>query len=110
MQPRKLRLDDLQVESFHVLPEAPGQRGTVAAQEAATATLEAPYTCYDPTCRRQYTCYVSCGGSCVSCTCENTCEGRFTCDFACEETGGITCDLSCDGLCSLDLDACPLTA
>jgi hypothetical protein len=110
---RKLKLDDLQVESFHVLPEAPRVRGTVAGREALAATLDGAYSCYDYTCGLDETCHVSCFGTCVTlCTCDHTCPPQFTCGAgSCVATFcDITCDLSCDGLCSLDVDACPLTA
>lgn len=69
---RKLKLEELAVESFSTAPE-PVKRGTVRAH----VTYLEVYSC-DPTCQ-DATCGV---------TCPNTCP--YTCDQTCN-----TCDASC---------------
>lgn len=103
MQQRKLRLDDLQVESFHVLPEAPEQRGTVAAREAAET--------FGLVCRPSFTCFVSCRlADCsleFTCdTCQETCRGLDTCDPSCLGTCDVTCE-TC--LCTDEFQICGFT-
>ena len=102
MSQRKLRLEELKVDSFEVLPETQKERGTVQGNAAITVT-QGLYTCFDFTCRYNYTCAFSCGGTCNQFTCGNSCQG----------TCGITCYLTdCDQYCpqTRDLDICPIQA
>src|SRR3712207_6471745 len=62
MAQRKLRLEELEVDSFEVLPETPKERGTVRGH-AATVTVQLN-TCYDVTCRYVRTCAYTCGDTC----------------------------------------------
>lgn len=103
MKQKKLRLDDLEVESFHVLPDAPRERGTVQGHIVLTAYVGCSDTClYKATCR-------------ISCA---TCAGQFTCSESCDVTAcdtcaRLTCADSCNGGCfsdgcSVDLNFCPV--
>lgn len=89
MKQHKLRLDDLEVESFQTLPEAPRQRGTVQGQIALTAYAGCSGTCF-----YRDTCAISCG-SCGQLTCNDSC--------LCESVPHTACGPSCDGTC---LTAC----
>ncbi|HEX8904019.1 MAG TPA: hypothetical protein VF771_04215 [Longimicrobiaceae bacterium] len=90
MKQKKLRLDELEVESFHVLPEAPQERGTVQGQIVLTALAG----CSD-TCIYKATCQISCA----------TCAGQFTCNndscdvTLCDTCARFTCAASCQGTC-----------
>lgn len=75
---KKLRLDDLAVESFDV-SAVPGGRGTVLGREV---TEEGAATCADDPTRGpvscaacSFTCPVSCNGTCTLCTEGWTCYG-----------------------------------
>ena len=80
----KLKLDDLQVDTFQTMPvEKP--KGTVFGEQC---------TCYTQcTCPGCPTCYASCNGTCDA-SCNGTCGASCgaTCDYSC----GGTCDYSCD--------------
>ena len=97
---KKLKLDDLAVESFDTTPAPHTERGTVFGEQG-------PCTCYtNCTCPQCPTCgYASCMTNCNTCVPES-CWG--TCDASCEygtclghQTcgGGQTCWDSCDGVC-----------
>lgn len=107
MQQRKLKLEQLEVESFEVLPEAPKGRGTVQGREFARTRFGGDTcagTCYD-----YDTCGISCpGGSCYpTCeTCEETCRGQDTCDPSCMGTCDETCE-TC--LCTDEFEICGFT-
>jgi len=90
MTQHKLRLDDLQVESFQVLPAAPRERGTVQGHIVLTA-----YAGCSRTCIYKDTCAISC----------RTCYGQLTCNDSClcDTTPQLTCGASCGGTC---LTAC----
>ena len=84
MSQKKLKLDDLQVESFHLVPDAPQERGTVEGRDLLASAA---------TCIYQATCVISC-----------TCNGLVTCGASCNVTACDTCDRftcggSCDGRC-----------
>ncbi len=80
----KLKLDDLQVDTFQTMPLQKA-KGTVFGEQC---------TCYTQcTCPGCPTCYASCNGSCdVSCngTCDASCNG--TCDFFCNGTYEMSCN------------------
>jgi len=98
MTQHKLRLDDLEVESFQVLPEAPRERGTVQGHIALTAYAGCSRTCF-----HNDTCAISCpGGSCILTVCADTCD---TCQRTCFQSCEGTCE-SC--LCTYPLDFCEL--
>lgn len=96
---KKLKLDDLAVESFDTTANAAPERGTVHGEQD-------PCTCYTnctcpgcPTCAYAScmtncnTCAASCWGSCDA-SCEyGTCRGQDTC------LGRDTCWDSCDTVC-----------
>jgi hypothetical protein len=91
MRKFKLSVEDLEVESFTVLPDADGRIGTVKGHAAATRTLV--YTdCGDPGCPAHS------GTQCV------TCDPSY-CDTACPSCGPqcthqVSCDPSyCDTAC-----------
>jgi len=97
MSHRKLKLDELQVESFPTTNERVAEPGTVFGQAEAAlltqgttckgATCEGKtceyQTCAGPSCQNTF-CYASCGD-----TCALTCAGDLTC--------GLTCGISCNG-------------
>jgi hypothetical protein len=91
----KLRLDDLQVDTFQTT-SAPKQKGTVFGEQCTCYTQ-----CGQNTCPGCPTCDASCNGSCgASCngTCDASCNG--TCDDICNGTGGTgggfsECDYTC---------------
>jgi hypothetical protein len=83
MNKLKLRLDDLQVDTFQTT-SVKKQKGTVFGEQC---------TCYtNCTCPGCPTCYASCNG-----TCDASCNG--TCGVSCNGTCGDTCDVSCNGTC-----------
>jgi hypothetical protein len=93
MQKLKLRLDDLQVDTFQTT--APRrEKGTVFGEQC---------TCYTQcTCPGCPTCDASCNGTCnASCngTCDDTCgaTGNDTCYDTCAASCG-TCQFSCDDM------------
>lgn len=101
MSQKKLRLDDLQVESFDVLPHAQQERGTVEANILVSVN----YVC-SGTCPYKATCLISCpNGTCVLTVCAATCLGQLTCGgvtcyvTACDTCAGLTCGNSCQGVC-----------
>ena len=76
----KLRLDDLQVDTFQTT-SVQKQKGTVFGE--------------------QCTCYTQC--TCPGCpTCDASCNG--TCGASCNGTCGATCDASCYGSCDYSCD------
>jgi hypothetical protein len=89
----KLRLDDLQVDTFQTTP-VQKQKGTVFGEQCTCWT-----NCTCPGCP---TCDASCNGTCgASCngTCGDSCYGScaWTCEYTCEYScGGNTCDTSPD--------------
>jgi hypothetical protein len=93
MKKLKLRLDDLQVDTFQTT-SAPKQKGTVFGEQC---------TCYTQcTCPGCPTCDASCNG-----TCDASCNG--TCDASCNGTCGDTCEYTCDYSCGYTCDGqtCP---
>ena len=88
---RKLRLDDLAVESFATTPETRDGRGTVRGLDGSfpPSPGQSYPECYSgrPTCITPNTCDFSCGGTCdLSCnpTCGPTCDlGQLTCGDTC---------------------------
>lgn len=103
MNKLKLRLDDLQVDTFHITA-VQREKGTVFGEQC---------TCYTQcTCPGCPTCDASCNG-----TCDASCNG--TCDTNCGCNSGVdTCEVTCNSTCgpscakpwmcnySLDLDLC----
>jgi hypothetical protein len=89
MNKLKLRLDDLQVDTFQTTSVSK-QKGTVLGEQ-------------------QCTCYTACGqNTCPGCpTCDASCNG--TCGASCNGTCGATCDASCYGSCDYTCD-CPSAA
>jgi hypothetical protein len=73
---KKLKLDDLRVDSFDTSFTEAGMRGTVHGHYSVDGTcpLSCAGTC-DPTCPD------SCAATCQG-TCWNSCAGN-TCDFTC---------------------------
>ena len=98
MTQHKLRLDDLEVESFQVLPPAAGERGTVEGHLLLTANAGCSRTCF-----YRDTCTVSCpGGSCILTVCAGTCD-------SCQRTCAQSCEGTCEScLCTFPLDFCEL--
>ena len=74
----KLRLDDLEVQSFDTTPETEGGSGTVFGAESG---------------------YGSCNKSCIYGTCEPPCSAGGTCDEggACQLTGPTCNEATCPG-------------
>lgn len=94
---RKLRLDDLQIESFHTTSQPVADPGTVYAQAAEAALLTQGTTCQGATCQGRTCDYQTCAGpSCQNTFCYASCGN--TCAFSCpnDPTCGITCGASCD--------------
>jgi hypothetical protein len=102
MNKLKLRLEDLQIDSFSTT-QVRKEKGTVYGELC---------TCYTQcTCPGCPTCYASCNGTCdASCngTCDASCDGTCggtgaaSCDFTCATCfqscdGGYTCDPTCAG-------------
>lgn len=83
---KKLRLDDLTVESFETALDGPARRGTVHARESQDeeGTFEA--TCYE-----EYGCMETGGSGAVCCPTEDRCSGAATCDFSCQWGWHDTC-------------------
>ncbi|HEX8904442.1 MAG TPA: hypothetical protein VF771_06355 [Longimicrobiaceae bacterium] len=80
MQKRKLRIDDLRIESFDT-GQAEAERGTVRAR------MTGPTACDPDTCETRY----------QSCTvCEYSCWGTCIPDDTC----GLSCDGSCWNTCN----------
>lgn len=103
MGQHKLKLDDLEVESFHVLPAPPDGRGTVRAQSEDGADSR-----FVLLCKPSFTCFASCGAMDCSfdgnftCTCDASCGG--SCDASCGGSCGNSCQETCG--CSLQLGIC----
>ena len=92
----KLKLDELQVESFHVLPDGEYERGTVLANEAEAVLETAGTTCQGATCKGDTCEYQTCAGpSCQNTFCYRTCG--YTCGGSCPND--ITCGGSCGPTC-----------
>ena len=90
----KLRLDDLQIDSFHTTaPERP--KGTVFGEQCTCYTQCTCPGC--PTCAASCngTCDASCNGTCGGASCGASCYG--TCDWTCDYTCGDTCYYTCPG-------------
>jgi hypothetical protein len=88
MQKLKLRLDDLQVDTFQTT-SSQKQKGTVFGEQC---------TCYTQcTCPGCPSCYASCNGTCDA-TCNGTCDASCngTCDASCNGTCGDTCNYTCE--------------
>ena len=80
----KLKLDDLQVDTFQTTT-APREKGTVFGEQC---------TCYtNCTCPGCPTCYESCNGTCDA-SCNGSCA--VTCDASCYGTCDWTCDYTCN--------------
>ena len=78
MNKLKLRLDDLQVDTFQTT-SVPKQKGTVFGE--------------------QCTCYTQC--TCPGCP---TCAGYGTCDASCNGTCDASCNGTCVASCNCDTD------
>jgi modification target Cys-rich repeat protein len=86
MNKLKLRLDDLQVDTFQT---------TLMQKEKGTVYGEQEWTYYYMECQDTWqgsSCEVSCFGSCDA-SCNGTCEG--TCEQSCHGTCFETCDFYC---------------
>ena len=85
MNKLKLKLDDLQVDTFQ----------TTAPQKAKGTVFGEQCTCYTQcTCPGCPTCYQSCNGSCEV-SCNGSCQA--TCDVSCYGSCGYTCEYTaCD--------------
>jgi hypothetical protein len=90
MNKLKLKLEDLQIDSFSTTP-VKKEKGTVYGEQCTC-----PTACTCPGCP---TCDASCNGTCAA-----SCNG--TCDASCDGTCGDTVDLSCGDSCN---GACPYT-
>ena len=94
MNKLKLKLEDLQIDSFSTTPVKKG-KGTVYGEQCTC-----PTACTCPGCP---TCDASCNGTCgASCggTCDASCNG--SCGDSCECTwdpscGGQSCNYTCAG-------------
>ena len=84
---KKLRMDDLAVESFDTTAVKRDEKGTVVGEQLCTCWTVC--TCPGcPTCAA--TCPATCAYTCDDATCANTCAN--TCDdFSCAESCGGTC-------------------
>jgi hypothetical protein len=83
MQKLKLRLEDLQVDTFRTTA-AQREKGTVYGEQCTC-----PTACTCPGCP---TCDASCNGTCGA-TCDASCNG--TCEASCNDTCYDTCAGSC---------------
>jgi hypothetical protein len=91
----KLRLEDLQIDSF-TTTQVRREKGTVYGEQCTCHTA-----CTCPGCP---TCDASCNGSCDA-SCNGTCGGAscgYSCDYSCGGTcdytcGGYSCDPTCEG-------------
>jgi len=85
---RKLRLDDLAVESFATTRESGERRGTVRGLDGTypPSPGQSYPECYTGhlTCITPATCEVSCGDTCA-----------ISCNGSCQITCNDTCDVSC---------------
>ena len=84
MQKLKLRLEDLQVDTFRTTTVRK-EKGTVFGEQC---TCQTQCTC--PGCP---TCYASCNG-----TCDASCNG--SCAATCDGTCGATCNDTCYDTCA----------
>ena len=83
---KKLRLDDLAVESFDTVRAPEKEKGTVFAEQQCTC-----YTCTCPGCP-------TCGATCPA-TCAYTCDDA-SCNESCDGTcAGWTCITRCVDTC-----------
>ena len=94
MNKLKLKLDDLQVDTFQTTP-ASKEKGTVFGEQCTCWTQCGQNTCpgcptCDATCNG--TCNASCNGTCASCgaSCGGSCD--WTCDWTCDYSCGDSCD------------------
>lgn len=80
---KKLRLDDLAVDSFDTTAVKHKERGTVVGEQQCT--------CYTAcTCPGCPTCDATCANTCDDATCLQSCNG--TCqEWTCQESCGGTC-------------------
>jgi hypothetical protein len=96
MKKLMLRVEDLRIDSFSTTPAA-RDAGTVFGEQCTCWT-----NCTCPGCP---TCDESCNGTCDA-SCNGTCDvscgggcgtgwGEWTCDNSCD--GGFTCDATCGG-------------
>ena len=122
MAKMKLDLEDLQVETFAVMPDGEVPFGTVhafaaavgdAAAEPATGPSCPEGTCWGATCDQQTCQFNTCAGpSCEHTRCYQTCPGTcpYTCDDAsCMRTCGDTCWVSwCICYVSMDNYTCTI--
>jgi hypothetical protein len=88
MEKLRLKLDDLQVDSFQITPAAKA-KGTVLGEQCTCHTCPG---C--PTCAGYGTCDASCNG---------------TCDASCNGTCLVSCNGTCDASCYDSCDVCPPT-
>lgn len=84
---KKLKLDDLAVESFDTTANAEAERGTVHGEQQCTCQTVCscpgcPTCGWDSCMTNCNTCQESCYGSCIW-SCEETCGGRDTCWDSC---------------------------
>jgi hypothetical protein len=88
MNKLRLRLDDLQVDTFQTTP-AQKEKGTVFGE--------------------QCTCYSEC--TCPGCpTCDASCNGTCEADTGCGPTCNASCRASCvDNTCAIDYGSCGLS-
>jgi hypothetical protein len=90
----KLRLEDLQIDSF-TTTQVRKEKGTVYGEQCTCHTACTCPGC--PTC--DASCNGTCGGSCNG-TCDASCNGTCggaSCGASCDYSCGGTCDVSCDG-------------
>jgi hypothetical protein len=91
MQKLKLRLEDLQVDTFQITA-ARREKGTVFGEQC---------TCYTQcTCPGCPTCDASCNGTCNCPGGTGGGTGNASCDFTCEASCNGTCDDTCAGSCA----------
>jgi hypothetical protein len=99
MNKLKLKLDDLQVDTFQTT-SAQKQKGTVFGEQCTCWTQ-----CGQNTCPGCPTCDASCNGTCASCaaSCNGTCGA--SCDYSCGATCGASCE-SCFSAVRDERDVC----
>jgi hypothetical protein len=85
---KKLRLDDLAVESFNTC-ELPREKGTVVGEQLCTC----PTNCTCPGCP---TCAATCAYTCDDQTCPQCPSCADTCAYTCDD---LSCAESCGGTC-----------
>ena len=90
-----LNLDDLQVETFHTVPDAAAAAdGTVAAYISPGPGNTCDAGCTNSTCGA--TCPDTCGSTCDDPTCSGSCASCF---YTCSNTCGSTCGAACGATC-----------